>query len=208
MFSPNANFLAIFLELLGRPGRAQQQQREKSARQRLPGHRPSAEGLQGLVVGDDERAVPDDGRVAAQRDRAEVQLHRAGDVAAEEPRSVVDVERVLRPDTEGDRQRAGIGLDVEPHRHPSRPPPLNDQGNPAAAKDLRYQIAPDPPLGLTALFAVVLFEQRAPLPIQRDSNLLGETPVPNCLETMFMEALANFTSNCQRPCFIGFRINA
>ena len=29
----------------------------------------------------------------------------------------------------------------------------NDQGNPAAAKNLRFQNTPDPPLGLTALFA-------------------------------------------------------
>jgi hypothetical protein len=28
----------------------------------------------------------------------------------------------------------------------------NDQGNPAAAKNLRFQNPPDPPLGLTALF--------------------------------------------------------
>ena len=28
----------------------------------------------------------------------------------------------------------------------------NDQGNPAAAKSIRFQNPPDPPLGLTALF--------------------------------------------------------
>jgi hypothetical protein len=31
----------------------------------------------------------------------------------------------------------------------------NDQGNPAAAEGLRFQKKPDPPLGLTALFAVI-----------------------------------------------------
>jgi hypothetical protein len=36
----------------------------------------------------------------------------------------------------------------------------NDQGNPAAAKDLRFQNPPDPPLGLTVLFGVSYDEQR------------------------------------------------
>ena len=53
-----------------------------------------------------------------------------------------------------------------------------------------------------------LIERRASLPVQRESNLLGETSVPIWLKTMFSEAIANFAGNSQRVCFIGFGINA
>jgi len=38
-------------------------------------------------------------------------------------------------------------------RHLKTHLPPNDQGNPAAANDLRFQNPPDPPLGLTALLS-------------------------------------------------------
>jgi hypothetical protein len=46
----------------------------------------------------------------------------------------------------------------------------NDKGNPAAAKNLRFQNTPDPPLGLTALFGKCLCVQSILQPGTAASN--------------------------------------
>ena len=65
--------------------------------------------MQRLVVGEQERAVPDNRRVAAECDRPATAFDGQCDIAAELARPIVDVERVLTTNPERD----GEGDEVE-----------------------------------------------------------------------------------------------
>ena len=63
--------------------RGEEQERRREAGDLADDGEP-AERLHRLVVREEERAVADRRRVAAERDRAEMELHGSGDVASEE----------------------------------------------------------------------------------------------------------------------------
>ena len=121
----------------GRTRRAADQARDLAA------DREPAERLQRLEVREDQRPVADDGRVAAQRHGAADAPHGRGDVAPEQARAVVDVERVLAADAEGDRERDEVHvveLLAEPRRasdHPRHPEEERREDRQGAARVAR-----------------------------------------------------------------------